>query len=55
MVNEATVYKIDKEKYVVYYKNRLVMQTSYKRIALASAKAINNGETYVIPTGYQNH
>lgn len=55
MVNEAIVYKIDGEKYIVYYKDKLVMQTSYKKIAMASAKAINNGETYVIPTGYQNY
>ena len=45
----------DGERYIVYHRGNLVLQTSYKKIATASAKAINNGETYVIPTGYQNY
>lgn len=54
MVNEAIVFK-DGDRYIVYHRGNLVLQTSYKKIAMASAKAINNGETYVIPTGYQNY
>lgn len=55
MVNQAEVYRVSNDKYVVYYMNKLVIQTSYKKIALETATALNNGERYVIPTGYQNY
>jgi hypothetical protein len=45
MVNEARAYQLDnRQRYVVYYKNRLVIQTSYKHLAISVAKAINTGE-----------
>jgi len=49
MVNEARAYQLDNRmKYVVYYNNRLVIQTSYKLLAIRVAKAINAGEYYVV-------
>lgn len=45
MVDEARAYQIDnKMRYIVYYRNRLVIQTSYKLLAMRVAKAINTGE-----------
>ena len=40
----AKVFQIGNMKYVVYYRNKLVMQTSYKTLAIKTAKSINNGE-----------
>ena len=49
-MSKARVFQIGNMKYVVYYRNKLVLQTSYKTLALKTAKSINNNEetSYVI-------